>query len=133
MNPKKLIALVSSACVLLVTLSGCTAVEGGDPSSTGMQSILMLVAFVAFFYFAAIRPESKRKKKAQELRSSIEVGDSIITVGGMIGKVVHTSEEKITFETGADRVRIEAMKWCITENKGKGSKEAVDSQESLSS
>ena len=50
----------------------------------------------------------------------------------MIGKVVHVTEDTITFETGEDRVRIEVTKWAVSSNEGKGAnKETTDSEESL--
>ena len=62
----------------------------------------------------------------------IEVGDKIVTIGGMVGKVVHVTGDKLTFETGEDRVRIEITKWAVSSNEGKGAnKETSDSEESL--
>lgn len=79
-------------------------------------SIIMLVAFVAIFYFLVIRPENKRKKQAQEMRDSIKKGDAITTIGGLKGKVVLVTDETIVFETSEDRVRIEIAKWGISSN-----------------
>ncbi len=135
MKFKKLLSLVMALCAMLFALSGCApAATSGSSTGTGfsVSNILMIVALIAVFYFFAIRPESKRKKKALEMRNSIEVGDSIVTVGGMIGKVVFVNDEKLTFETGEDRVRIEVQKWAVSENKGKGAnKDKGDSEESL--
>jgi preprotein translocase subunit YajC len=80
----------------------------------GFSLIFMIVAMVGIFYFFMIRPESKKKKKLAEMRSSLTVGDTITTIGGIFGKVVSVSEEKITFETGEDRVRIQVAKWAIS-------------------
>jgi preprotein translocase subunit YajC len=79
----------------------------------------MIVALIAVFYFFAIRRRASGGKKAQEMRNSIEVGDSIVTVGGMIGKVVFVNDEKLTFETGEDRVRIEVQKWAVSRTKAR--------------
>lgn len=76
--------------------------------------IIMLVAIIAVFYFAMIRPENKRKKKAAEMRNSLKVGDMITTIGGIIGTVCAVKEETIVIETGADRVRIEFAKWAVS-------------------
>ncbi len=87
-----------------------------DASAGGMTTmpILMLVLMFAVFYFFMIRPENKKKKKMEEMRSSLSIGDEITTIGGMIGKIVQVTEETITFETGEDRVRIQAKKWAIS-------------------
>ena len=78
------------------------------------STIIMVVILVAFFYFFLIRPENKKKKKAQEMRDSIKVGDTITTIGGMVGKVVNVGSDKLTFETGEDRVRIQVTKWAVS-------------------
>ena len=61
-----------------------------------------------------IRPESKRKKAAQQLRDSLAVGDEITTIGGITGTICAVKENTIVFETGADRVRLEVTKWAIS-------------------
>ena len=76
--------------------------------------IIIIVAMIAIFYFFMIRPESKKKKKLAEMRSSLSVGDTITTIGGILGKVVHVDEEKITFETSEDRVRLQITKWAVS-------------------
>jgi len=76
--------------------------------------IIMIVAMIAIFYLFMIRPESKKKKKLAEMRSSLSTGDTITTIGGILGKVVHVDDEKITFETSEDRVRIQVAKWAVS-------------------
>lgn len=132
---KKILATVLGVVAAMFAFAGCApaAADGTASSAGGFTSIIMMVAILAVFYFLMIVPEKKRKKKAQEMRDSIEVGDKIVTIGGMIGKVVHVSAEKVTFETSEDRVRIEVTKWAISSNEGKGAnKETADSEESLS-
>ena len=131
---KKILATVLGVVAAMFAFAGYStaATDGTASSASGLTSIIMMVAIIAVFYFLMIVPEKKRKKKAQEMRDSIEVGDKIVTIGGMIGKVVHVSADKITFETGEDRVRIEITKWAISSNEGKGAnKETTDSEESL--
>ena len=86
-------------------------------AATGMSSsIIMLVAMLAIFYFMLIRPENKRKKEAEAMRSAMKKGDKITTIGGIVGTVVDIKEDKIVIETGADQVRIEFAKWAISSN-----------------
>ena len=80
------------------------------------SSIIMLVAMLAIFYFMLIRPENKRKKEAEQMRSSVKTGDKITTIGGVIGTVVNVKDDKIVLETSADQVRIEFAKWAISSN-----------------
>ena len=88
-----------------------TTAQGG-----GMTSLIMIVAMIAVFYFLMIRPENKRKKEAEAMRSALKVGDKITTIGGIIGKVVDIKEDKFVIETGADQVRIEFAKWALSTN-----------------
>ena len=85
--------------------------------ATGMASpIVMMVLMIAIFYFMLIRPENKRKKEAEQMRSAVKKGDKIVTIGGIVGVVVDVKENKIVMETGADQVRIEFEKWAISSN-----------------
>ena len=82
----------------------------------GGSTIIMLVGMIAVFYFLLIRPENKRKKEAEQMRSSVKNGDEITTIGGIVGKVVNVKEDKFVIETGADQVRIELAKWALSTN-----------------
>ena len=86
------------------------------PAGSGFQSIIFLVVILIAFYFFLIRPEKKKKQQLQEMRSSLTVGDEIVTIGGMMGKIVQSTEDTVTFETGEDRVRIQVTKWAISTN-----------------
>lgn len=83
----------------------------------GMTStIVMLVMMLAVFYFMLIRPENKRKKEAEQMRSAVKVGDRITTIGGICGTVVSVKDDKLVVEAGADQVRIELAKWAMSTN-----------------
>ena len=88
-----------------------TAAPGGLGST-----IVMMVAMLGIFYFMLISPENKRKKVAEQMRSSVRKGDKITTIGGIIGTVVDVKENNIVIETSADQVRIEFAKWAISSN-----------------
>ena len=79
-------------------------------------TMIMLVMMIAVFYFMLIRPENKRKKEAEQMRSSVKKGDKITTIGGIIGTVVDVKESNIVIETSADQVRVEFAKWAISSN-----------------
>ena len=134
MKLKKALIAIIMVCLSMLTFAGCTA-AGTGAEGAGSSSLTAFVPILLIFgvmYVLMIVPESKRKKKAQQMRDSVEVGDKITTIGGMIGKVVHVTSDNITFETGEDRVRIEVAKWAISSNDGKGAnKESADSEETL--
>ena len=78
--------------------------------------IIMLVLMVGIFYFMLIRPENKRKKEAERMRSELKTGDRITTIGGITGTVVSVKDDKFVIETGADQVRIEFAEWALSTN-----------------
>ena len=67
-------------------------------------------------YFLMIRPEKKRKQQAENMRNALKKGDSIVTIGGIMGKVVSVTDESFVIETSEDRVRIEFAKWALSTN-----------------
>ena len=89
-----------------------------DAAATGgmMSTIIMMVAMLGIFYFMLVRPENKRKKEAEEMRSSLRKGDKITTIGGIVGTIVDVKENNIVIETSADQVRIELAKWAVSSN-----------------
>ena len=95
-------------------LNFLTATPGAGASLLSM--LITFLPMIAIFYFLLIRPENKRKKEAEAMRSVVKKGDKITTIGGIVGVVVDVKEEKIVMETGADQVRIELAKWAISSN-----------------
>lgn len=93
---------------LFLTADGTAAAAGGG------SMIMMIVLMFVVFYFFIIRPENKRKKKSEDMRNSLTIGDEIVTIGGITGKIVQVTEDTITFETGEDRVRIQTKKWAVS-------------------
>ena len=115
-NFKKLLGVLS-AVICCMALTGCApAGEEGAAAGGGASGIILLVVMLVVFYFFLIRPENKKKKKAEEMRSSLSVGDKITTIGGFVGKIVDINGELITFETGEDRVRLQCTKWAVSMN-----------------
>lgn len=87
------------------------------PAGAGLTSTLvMMVLMIAIFYFMLIRPENKRKKQAEQMRSAVKTGDRIVTIGGICGTVVNVKENRIVIETSGDQVRVELEKWSISTN-----------------
>lgn len=79
-----------------------------------MESIIMIVLMFALLYFMLIRPEKKRKQQAQQMRDGLKKGDTITTIGGIIGKVVSIDKDTFVIETSEDRVRVQFAKWALS-------------------
>lgn len=97
----------------LITLAAGST--GGFFGSTwGM--IILIVAMFGLMYFMMIRPQNKQRKAEEEMRNSIEIGEEIITIGGIVGKVVSTKDDALIIETGADRNKMKITRWAIQTN-----------------
>ncbi len=79
-----------------------------------MSMIIMMILLIAVFYFFMIRPENKKKKQAQQMRDNLQVGDTITTIGGIVGKIVSVKDSSIVIETSEDRVRMQLTKWSVS-------------------
>ena len=101
---------------MLYFLEAVTTGATNDAGGGLVSMLLPLVLVIGIFYFMLIRPENKRKKEAEELRSSLKEGDEITTIGGIVGTVVSVKEDKFVIETSADQVRIEFAKWALSTN-----------------
>lgn len=101
---------------MLYFLEAATTGTEGLGGMSLISSIIPLVLIIGVFYFMLIRPENKRKKEAEEMRSSMKVGDQITTIGGIVGTVVSVKDDKFVIETSADQVRIEFAKWALSTN-----------------
>ena len=91
-----------------------TGAEAGQGGLLGM--LPMLLVMIGVFYFMLIRPENKRKKEAEQLRSGVKTGDKVTTIGGIVGTVVDVKGDTFVLETSADQVRIEFAKWGLSTN-----------------
>lgn len=78
-----------------------------------VTNFLPIILLVIIFYFLLIRPQKKRDKAEKEMRDSIQVGDTISTIGGIIGKVVSVKEDTIVIESTSDRTKIQFYRWAI--------------------
>lgn len=79
--------------------------------------IIYLVLIVAMFYFLIIRPQKKRRKEEENLKSSLILGQDIVTIGGVCGKIVNIKDDVITIQTSIDNTLIDFKNWAIREVK----------------
>ena len=84
---------------------------------TGTESrvslFFTLALMVVLLYFMIYRPQKKQEKKDAAMRNSLEIGDQVTTIGGVIGRVVAIKDDTFVLETGSDRVKIRFTKTAI--------------------
>ena len=102
-------------------------------NGSGYSSIILLVLMIVIFYVFLMLPENKKKKKLNEMRANLKTGDEIVTIGGLMGKVVHVTDDTVTFETGEDQVRIQVTKWAISTNVSAEAQAQKEAQEKRAS
>jgi preprotein translocase subunit YajC len=68
--------------------------------------LISLVLMVAIFYFLLIRPQQRRVRQQRELVGSLDVGDEVVTIGGMFGRIMELDDETVTLDVGGgSRIR----------------------------
>lgn len=109
----------TSRLFVLLTEAATEAAAAAE-KTPGQQFLSALMTFgpivliVVAFWFFLIRPQRKQEKESQKMRASIEVGDTVTTIGGITGIVRQIKDDDIfIIETGADKNRISVRKWAI--------------------
>lgn len=93
------------------TAAATTTQQGGLMSILSLIIPFALIAIV--FYFFLIRPQKKQEKEAAQMRDSLQVGDEVTTIGGIIGRVVSIKDETFTLETSRDRTKMRFLRSAI--------------------
>lgn len=100
------------------SVSNLTSTVGQSASSGFLGTIMSILPFaliILVFYFLMIRPQRKQQKEQESMRNSIEVGDQITTIGGIVGTVRQIKDDGDIYviETGANNDRMTIRKWAV--------------------
>lgn len=91
-----------------------------DTTATGSMSmwpsIIMIVVMVAAMYFFIIRPQKKKEKEEKKMRENLQVGDEILTIGGIYGRVISLKEDSIVIESKSDHSKMTIARWAMQQN-----------------
>lgn len=77
------------------------------------SGLIIPLGFLAIFYFLIIKPQKTKEKKIKTMRNNLKVGDEIITIGGIYGKVMKIKEDVLTIEVGMDKTKLTITKWAV--------------------
>lgn len=78
-----------------------------------IQGLIVPIGILVVFYLFAIRPQKKKEKQVHEMRGSLKVGDDIVTIGGIYGKIIIVKEDIITLEVGTTKTRLDVTRWAV--------------------
>ena len=96
--------------------SGDGSSQAGGGGGLGMFGMLEYIAiFGAAMYLFFLRPQKKKKKQEEDLRKNIQIGDEIVTIGGIYGRIVSLKEDSVIIES-ADHSKTRVAKWAIQTN-----------------
>lgn len=93
-----------------------TLTDGNANSAMSLVSLVPLILIIVVFYFLLIRPQKKKDKQDAQMRKNLQVGDEVVTAGGVVGIVFSIKEDTVVVETGGDRSKIRVKKWAIAQN-----------------
>ncbi len=93
----------------IVLTTGATA--GGMESILGL--VLPLALMFGLMYFLLIRPQRKKEKKLREQINSMVVGDSVVTIGGVVGRVVNIKDDEVTVSTSVANTLVTFKKSAV--------------------
>lgn len=134
MKFKTLVKLALSACTTatLFSLSTITAfaAEANNTAAAGGTGLGgMLLSFgiiILFMYFVMIRPQKKKEKETKSMQDNIQVGDEVVTIGGIVGMVVRKGDDNVVIETGGERNKLRIKLWAISENTTANERKAAE-------
>ena len=114
------LGLAMSAAALTGSLCTVTAFasDGGSKGTgaMGFSSLIFLILMFVVMYFILIRPQKKKEKESKAMQSSLQVGDEIVTIGGIVGLVVQVNEDTVVIETTSNRNKLRIKNWAVQEN-----------------
>ena len=110
-------ALTGALCTVTAFASSGSGSSSGSAGGMGTVGYLIfMVLLFAVMYFILIRPQKKKDKEAKAMQGALQIGDEIVTIGGIVGLVVQVNEDTIVIETTGNRNKIRLKKWAIQEN-----------------
>jgi len=114
-------------------MNGFAYAQVGSGGFEMLNSLLVpTILIIGIMYFLMIRPQQKRMKEHKEMIADIRRGDTVVTSGGIIGKVNKVEEHELQVEI-ADGVRIKVLRSTVSEVRGKGEDGAAQPKTTASS
>ncbi len=98
---------------MITTLTAADTGSGTASGGNSWMTLVLLLGMLAVFYFFIIRPQKKQDKQIAEMRDSLSVGDDVITIGGIVGRVIIIKDDKLMIETGNDKTKLTVLRSSV--------------------
>lgn len=126
---KKVLAIVLAAVLMLCVLTGCFSMQTQQAAQTSTSqaaaqqspgwtqylTLLIPIAFIVLMWLLLIRPQKKKEKKAKDMLKSLTVGDEVVTISGVVGRIVQVKDDGFVIESGVDRTKFRVKRWAVQE------------------
>ena len=83
---------------------------------SGGFMLIYFVVLIAIMYFLMIRPQRKKSKEEKEMRENLKVGDEIVTIGGIYGRIISLKEDTMVIESKSDHSKLTFARWALQQN-----------------
>lgn len=104
---------------LTLTASNTTSTSSGTTATSGTSMLVMFgwvgIMLVAM-YFLMIRPQRKKQKEEKQMRENLQVGDEVVTIGGIYGRVISLKEDSMVIESKSDHSKLTVARWALQQN-----------------
>ena len=88
----------------------------GTPTGSPIVLIIYMVVIFGAMYFLMIRPQRKKQKEEKKMRENLQVGDEIVTIGGIHGRVISLKEDTMVIESLSDHSKMTLSRWALQSN-----------------
>jgi preprotein translocase subunit YajC len=80
-----------------------------------LSPLLLPVFLIVVMYLMIFLPQKKREKKTKQMLDALVEGNQVVTIGGVVGKVVNIKDDELTLETGVEKAKLKIMRWAVRE------------------
>lgn len=105
---------------LLMAAPTTPATGNGNSAEGGLAGLIlpgiMFVVMLVAMYFLIIRPQKKKEKEEKKMRENLQIGDEILTIGGIYGRVISLKEDTIVIESKSDHSKLTIARWAMQQN-----------------
>lgn len=99
-----------------LTLAATEADTTGNSTTSVIFMVVWLAVIFGAMYFIMIRPQRKKQKEEKQMRENLQIGDEIVTIGGVYGRVISLKEDTFVIESASDHSKLTFARWALQTN-----------------